>query len=128
MARLNQPQPNFSERSSYLLHVHYIDMITELPLKKWCICCHRCVPWVRLLPRNSGSGTFAVRLHIVECLVSTILLACSFCEFIGPWRLCLAVIIGLPAATPSEFRNSAKVALVDYTDGNVDWQAVNICF
>jgi len=29
--------------------------------------------------------------------------------------LCLAVIIGLPAATPSEFRNSAKVALVDFT-------------
>lgn len=30
--------------------------------------------------------------------------------------LCLAVIIGLPAATPSEFRNSAQVALVDFTD------------
>lgn len=46
----------------------------------------------------------------------------------GFWRLCVAVIIGLPAATPSEFRNSAKVALVDFNDGNVDWNAVNIRF
>jgi len=30
--------------------------------------------------------------------------------------LCLAVIIGLPAATPSEFRNSTKVALGDFND------------
>jgi len=29
--------------------------------------------------------------------------------------LCFAVIIGLPAATPSEFRNSAKVALGDFS-------------
>jgi hypothetical protein len=57
---------------------------------------------------------------MVKCLVSTIFLAYPFCEFIGYWRLCLAVIIGLPAATPSEFRNSAKVALVDFNAGNVD--------
>ena len=35
-------------------------------------------------------------------------------------RLCLAIIIGLPAATPSEFKNSAKVALGDFYNGNVD--------
>jgi hypothetical protein len=111
-------------RSSYLLHVHYIDKVTGFVFKKWCICSHRCVPWVPLLPRNRSSGTFAVRLHMVKCLVSTIFLAYPFCEFIGYWRLCLAVIVGLPAATPSEFRNSAKVALVDFNAGNVDWQAV----
>ena len=61
---------------------------------------------------------------MVKHLVSNIFLAFLFCELIGYWRLCLAVIIGLPAATPSEFRNSAKVALVDFNDGNVDWQAV----
>ena len=38
----------------------------------------------------------------------------------------MVVIIALPAATPSEFRNSAQVALVDFNDGNVDSQAVNI--
>ena len=41
-------------------------------------------------------------------------------------RLCLAIIIGLPAATPSEFKNSAKVALGDFYNGNVNRQAANI--
>jgi amino acid transporter len=30
--------------------------------------------------------------------------------------LCFVIIIGLPAATPPEFRNSAKVALWDFND------------
>ena len=55
-------------------------------------------------------------------------LAYPFCELIGFCRLCFGVIIGLPAATPSEFRNSAKVALGDFSAGNVDWQALNIKF
>ena len=93
--------------------------------KKWRICSHRGVPCVPLLPRNGSSGTLTDPLHMVKCLVSTNFLANPFCEFIGLWRLCLAVIIGLPAATPSEFRNSAKVALGDFNDGNVGWQAVN---
>lgn len=32
------------------------------------------------------------------------------------YRLCLAVIIALPAATPSEFKNTAKFALGDFTN------------
>lgn len=32
-------------------------------------------------------------------------------------RLCLAVIIALPAATPKEFRNSASYALGNFTNG-----------
>ena len=125
MARLNLPQPNFCERSSQL-HVHYIDKITAL--QKWCICSHRNIPWVCLQPRNGSSGSSTDRLHSVECLVSSNFLSYPFCEFIGFRRLCLAVIIGLPAATPSEFRNSAQVALGDFNDGIVGWQAANIRF
>ena len=36
----------------------------------------------------------------------------------------MVVIIALPAATPSEFRNSAQVALVDFNDGNINSQVV----
>ena len=31
-------------------------------------------------------------------------------------RLCLAIIIALPAATPNEFKNSAKYAFGDFTN------------
>ena len=34
-------------------------------------------------------------------------------------RLCVAIIVGLPAATPSEFKNSAKVALWDFYNGRL---------
>lgn len=34
-------------------------------------------------------------------------------------RLCLAVIIGLPAATPAEFKNSASYALGNFSNGNI---------
>ena len=33
------------------------------------------------------------------------------------YRLCLAVIVALPAATPKEFRNSASYALGNFTNG-----------
>jgi hypothetical protein len=34
----------------------------------------------------------------------------------GPYSLCLAVIIALPAATPKEFKNTASYALGDFTN------------
>lgn len=32
-------------------------------------------------------------------------------------RLCVAIIVALPAATPSDFKNTAKVALWDFYNG-----------
>jgi len=37
-----------------------------------------------------------------------------------PSRLCLAVIIALPVATPAEFKNSASYALGDFTNRELD--------
>ena len=33
-----------------------------------------------------------------------------------PFRLCVAIIIALPAATPAEYKNSASYALGDFTN------------
>ncbi|KDR74097.1 hypothetical protein GALMADRAFT_71679 [Galerina marginata CBS 339.88] len=57
--------------------------------------------------------------HAVICCLGTAVLARlqTFYVILNV-LLCLAIIIGLPVATPSEFKNSAKVALWDFYNVN----------
>ncbi|KAF8797704.1 amino acid transporter [Phlegmacium glaucopus] len=66
-------------------------------------------------------GVYAaiVLSHAVVCCLGTSVLArLQTIYVVLNVLLCFAIIIGLPAATPSEFRNSAKVALWDFYDVN----------
>ncbi|KAI0310735.1 amino acid transporter [Amylostereum chailletii] len=82
---------------------------------------------------NIGTGyeatsttTFAVFVliiltHAFLCCLGTSLLARMQSVYVAlNVLLCLAVIIGLPAATPSEFRNTASFALGNFTNQS-DW-------
>jgi len=53
---------------------------------------------------------------VVCCLGTAVLARLQTVYIVLNVLLCLAVIIGLPAATPSESRNSAKFALGDFND------------
>ncbi|KAF8152805.1 APC amino acid permease [Pholiota molesta] len=55
---------------------------------------------------------------VICCLGTSVLARLQTVYVVLNVLLCLAIIIALPAATPSEFKNSAKVALWDFT--NVD--------
>ncbi|KAF9463304.1 amino acid transporter [Collybia nuda] len=57
--------------------------------------------------------------HAVLCCLGTVVLARLQTVYVAlNVLLCLAVIIALPAATPVEFRNTAKFALWDFTNFN----------
>lgn len=64
---------------------------------------------------DRGPCQIANRLCHSECIVSRLLCRSDFVE-VYVSRLCLAVIIALPAATPKEFKNTAKFALGDFTN------------
>ncbi|THG93276.1 hypothetical protein EW026_g7921 [Hermanssonia centrifuga] len=72
----------------------------------------------------TAGQTFAVYVcivlsHAVICCLGTQVLARLQTVYVGlNVLLCLAVIIALPAATPSEFRNSASFALGNFTNLN----------
>jgi amino acid transporter len=66
-------------------------------------------------------GVYAaiVITHAVICCLGTQVLARLQTVYVLlNVLLCLAIIIALPAATPAEFKNSAKVALWDFYNGN----------
>ncbi|KAF9480661.1 amino acid transporter [Pholiota conissans] len=53
---------------------------------------------------------------VICCLGTSVLARLQTVYVILNVLLCLAIIIALPAATPSEFKNSAKVALWDFSN------------
>ncbi|PPQ75223.1 hypothetical protein CVT26_008308, partial [Gymnopilus dilepis] len=66
-----------------------------------------------------GVYTAIVLSHAVICCLGTSVLArLQTVYVILNVLLCVAIIVGLPAATPSEFKNSAKVALWDFYNVN----------
>jgi len=66
-------------------------------------------------------GVYAaiIVMHMVICCLGTTILARLQTVYVVlNVLLCLAVIIALPAATPREFKNTAKFALWDFTNFN----------
>lgn len=80
--------------------------------------CHCNHTWSHLLPGNSSIGPHADRLRRVEYNVN-LNTPPIICEIWHSHRLCLAVIIALPAATPSSLKNSASYALGNFTNRNI---------
>ena len=86
---------------------------------QWRVCGDSPLACRALLPRHSRPSPLTKPLRRVERHVSpsrTLLLTQLFSRILRCDRLCLAVIVALPAATPKEFRNTAKFALGNFTN------------
>jgi hypothetical protein len=73
-----------------------------------------------MLSRNQGPCSFANILYLLQCRVCIDrvpnLRAFRFVLTDAVCRFSIVVIVALPIATPAELKNSAKVALWDFTN------------
>lgn len=84
---------------------------------QWYICSVGVVPCCPREPRDANPGKTSKTLHPSECMVGVVFpLYPNPFKFTARGSLCFVVIIALPIATPSEFRNSASYALGDFTN------------
>ncbi len=110
----------FSYERSAVVRVQYQMwcLLLNSVISQWDLCCHHPDAYSDMLSRYHHSRKAPDRICGAERYVCTPLAYTqnTSTDIIMHPRLCLAVIIALPAATPSEFRNTASFALGSFTN------------